>query len=401
MTAGGKPPYEAGTPPRDELFKSLKNLKDELRREQDAPWYTPTKQSIRSGTLIDSVIRETYRQVDKSPMLRYAATPPLELRKSLLGAKRFILDDSMSSFLADISTSPFKGMTLTIEQERGMKRGAIDSIVRRNVEALTSIRHSAIPPFKSTWVEFSVPPMFNRLLELRKGEATRGFFGEDIDPQDVIPVMGWHFQMDQDATTGALSIYSLANDDKSERAFCLPFSFIYRTDDMEMEAAPYGERRFFRIDHAAATIGTGILVEDKRMGVINHRLEMFEAGRQIADWSGAPWMQENPVTMLSSIPHLGKPNHYFHPWEYAGYCADDNYTKKTSIWCGNGFVMPEKCPAPHLGEPDNRIHFASPADDRADIRSAAPMGFTIAVFRANAPACYVAALDREQNKDVA
>ena len=135
--------------------------------------------------------------------------------------------------------------------------------------------------------------------------------------------------------------------------------------------------------------------------MLRDALEMFEAGRQIGDWSGAPWMQENPVTMLSSIPHLGKPDHYFHPWEYAGLCADDNYTKKTSIWCGNGFVMPEKCPAPHLGEPDNRIHFASPADDRADIRSAAPMGFAIAVFRANAPACYVAALDREQNKDVA
>jgi hypothetical protein len=134
--------------------------------------------------------------------------------------------------------------------------------------------------------------------------------------------------------------------------------------------------------------------------MLRDALEMFEAGRQIGDWSGAPWMQENPVTMLSSIPHLGKPDHYFHPWEYAGLCADDNYTKKTSIWCGNGFVMPEKCPAPHLGPPDNRIHFASPTDDRGNVRSAAPMGFARAVFRANAPASVLAAVDREQ-KEVA
>jgi hypothetical protein len=47
--------------------------------------------------------------------------------------------------------------------------------------------------------------------------------------------------------------------------------------------------------------------------------------------------------------------------------------------------MPERCPALHLGAPDNRIHFASPADDRGDVRSAAPMGFSRAVFQANAP----------------
>lgn len=112
-------------------------------------------------------------------------------------------------------------------------------------------------------------------------------------------------------------------------------------------------------------------------------LEMFEAGRQIGEWSGAPYMQENPVGVLSSIPHIGKPDHYFHPWEYAGWCEDDNYTKYTCIWSGNGFVMPPKRPAPHLGAPDDRIHKATPSDDRGDIRSAAPMGFARAVFHAN------------------
>lgn len=117
-------------------------------------------------------------------------------------------------------------------------------------------------------------------------------------------------------------------------------------------------------------------------------LEMFEAGRQALAWSGAPYCCENPVGVLSSIPHIGKPDAYFHPWEYAGWCGEDNYTKKTCLWTGNGFVMPPKRPALHLGPPDDRIHKAPPGDARADFRSATPMGFSRAVFHANAPFLY-------------
>jgi hypothetical protein len=114
-------------------------------------------------------------------------------------------------------------------------------------------------------------------------------------------------------------------------------------------------------------------------------LVLFAAARQVCEWSGAPYMMENPVSMISSIPHIGKPNYYFNPADYTGFELGDNYTKKTCIWAGNGFVMPEPCPVHGLGKPDNRIHFASPGDDRADIRAAAPMGFSRAVFHANAP----------------
>jgi hypothetical protein len=119
--------------------------------------------------------------------------------------------------------------------------------------------------------------------------------------------------------------------------------------------------------------------------MLRDALETFEACRQAAAWSGAPYLIENPVGVLSGIPHIGKPDHYFHPWEYAGWDEADNYTKKTCLWTGNGFVMPPKRPAPWLGPPDDRIHKASPSDDRADIRSATPRGFARAVFHANAP----------------
>ena len=115
--------------------------------------------------------------------------------------------------------------------------------------------------------------------------------------------------------------------------------------------------------------------------MLRDALEMFEAGRQIADWSGAPWCQEQPVTMLSSVPHIGKPDHYFHPWQYAGFCEADNYTKKTCIWGGNGFVMPETKRIPPTE--GSRMHKLPPSSDLANLRSATAKGFARAVFEAN------------------
>lgn len=117
--------------------------------------------------------------------------------------------------------------------------------------------------------------------------------------------------------------------------------------------------------------------------MLRDSLEVFEACRQVGEWSGAPYMLENPVGALSRLAHIGKPDFYFHPWHYAGLCEDDNYTKKTCLWTGNGFVMPKPQPAAHLGRPDDRIHKASPSGDRSDIRSATPLGFARAVFLAN------------------
>ena len=47
--------------------------------------------------------------------------------------------------------------------------------------------------------------------------------------------------------------------------------------------------------------------------------------------------------------------------------------------------MPEPCKDPTLGPPDHRIHTAPPGPERANFRSATPMGFARAVFLANAP----------------
>lgn len=126
---------------------------------------------------------------------------------------------------------------------------------------------------------------------------------------------------------------------------------------------------------------------EKKGGImLRDSIEMFEAGRQAAAWSGAPYYCENPVTYLSSVPHIGRPDYYFEPFEYAGYCDDpesEAYTKKTCLWTGNGFVMPPKKPVdPILG---SKMHLLPPGDDRANQRSATPVGWSRAVFIANKP----------------
>lgn len=108
-----------------------------------------------------------------------------------------------------------------------------------------------------------------------------------------------------------------------------------------------------------------------------------EQCRMIGLAAGAPWFFENPVSVFSSI--FGTPDHTFHPADFTGHCANDNYTKKTCLWTGGGFVMPEAFRDEALGAPDNRIHMAPPGPERANFRSATPLGFAQAVFLANAP----------------
>lgn len=119
----------------------------------------------------------------------------------------------------------------------------------------------------------------------------------------------------------------------------------------------------------------------KGLGALAHSIRLFERAAFWADWFGAAYMIENPVSTIST--YWRRPDHIFHPWHYCGLCPDDAYTKKTCLWTGNGFVMPAPV-HPDGIEPDDRIHKAAPGPDRANFRSATPKGFARAVYRANA-----------------
>jgi len=118
----------------------------------------------------------------------------------------------------------------------------------------------------------------------------------------------------------------------------------------------------------------------KGLGKLAHSIRLFERAAFWCEWFGAPYLIENPVSTISS--YWRKPDHTFHPWQFTAFEPTDNYTKKTCLWTGGGFVMPTPNHVAGL-VPDDRIHKAPPSPERADFRSATPLGFSRAVFAAN------------------
>lgn len=119
---------------------------------------------------------------------------------------------------------------------------------------------------------------------------------------------------------------------------------------------------------------------DKGLAGLVDGLRVVDRCRRIAEWSGAPWMLENPVSTLST--YWREPDFRFDPWEYALWGdGSEAYAKRTCLWTGGGFVLPERRPVePVLG---SLMHLMAPSATRADDRSVTPDGFARAVFAAN------------------
>jgi hypothetical protein len=121
--------------------------------------------------------------------------------------------------------------------------------------------------------------------------------------------------------------------------------------------------------------------QDKGLGSLTRTLQLFDAAVRLAEWTGAPYMIENPVSTVST--YWRKPDYIFNPCDYGAYRipAGDAYTKRTCLWTGNGFIMPKaKEVTPFEG---SRMHRLPPSKDRANLRSTTPIGFAQAVFEAN------------------
>lgn len=121
--------------------------------------------------------------------------------------------------------------------------------------------------------------------------------------------------------------------------------------------------------------------KSKGLPALIEALQVVDACRRVGEASGAPYMIENPSGALST--HWRKPDYAFDPCDFGGYEGgeNDNYTKLTNLWVGNGFVMPEK----RRIEPTDgsRMHRVPPGPERMNIRSQTPRGFARAVFEAN------------------
>lgn len=114
----------------------------------------------------------------------------------------------------------------------------------------------------------------------------------------------------------------------------------------------------------------------KGIPMLSDALGLFNYCEQIASYSGSPYCIENPVGVIPSFHR--KPDYYFNPWNYG-----EDYQKKTCLWTGNGFIMPDfTC----IEKPDHvteKIIDLSPSKERNDIRSETPLKFAQAVYKSN------------------
>ena len=126
-------------------------------------------------------------------------------------------------------------------------------------------------------------------------------------------------------------------------------------------------------------------MKTKGLGALIEALQLVEACRVLCEDSDAPWMIENPISTLST--YWREPDFTFDPCDFG-----DPYTKRTCLWTGGGFKMPNCEPMPLFGDPGTRVeptegskmHKLGPSPDRARLRSQTPPGFAKAVFEANA-----------------
>lgn len=82
-------------------------------------------------------------------------------------------------------------------------------------------------------------------------------------------------------------------------------------------------------------------------------MQAVYTARDIGEALGCPYFIENPISMISTF--WRKPDFKFDPCDYGGYLPEDDvhprwpeyimprdaYTKKTCLWTGGGFIMPE------------------------------------------------------------
>lgn len=129
-------------------------------------------------------------------------------------------------------------------------------------------------------------------------------------------------------------------------------------------------------------------VSDMEQAVLNAK-HIEELGNKY----NCPWYVENPVGKMSTL--WRKPDYYFDPYEYGGYLKreegsfhpkmpfQDAYTKKTCLWAGNGFIMPEKKPVEHIGFFWGWKYLGGKSMKTKQLRSLTPRGFARAVFKFN------------------
>lgn len=117
--------------------------------------------------LIDELYRASFR---KEPVMGWKSN--VEMRKALVSARRFVLDDAMSTMLGDLASAAFAPL-------KGLEKEPRSRAMGRLAEQL---RVSARLPFETVWIEYNL-----RNAQVRSTEI----LGESYHPKESPRDEGW------------------------------------------------------------------------------------------------------------------------------------------------------------------------------------------------------------------
>lgn len=192
-------------------------------------------------TLADMILRDSYRPKGDIAALG-GQQRAIEVRNLISEARKFVLDDSMSSFLCDLSNGPF------------MVPKA------RQPEVMDAMRHGARLPHRLTWIEYSTRAFHRRLTSTYPQFNVIG--AKHGGPTDITKVWsreGWLLEQDVVGTAVRLTAFADAGDD--DNFICMfPFTFCWQTTD---DPLPWNADTFL------GQFATGLIARpNDRIGVI-------------------------------------------------------------------------------------------------------------------------------------
>lgn len=251
-----------------------------------------------SPTLIDRIIRASFKN-SRADVADLAAARP-----ALLAAKRFVLDDSMSSYLAHLCHAPWQVKT---------------EVKRRQITEHT--RYTARIPYPKTWIEYS-PAAYHAEA---KGTFNAAYLPvkDDEAGNKSVPCIGWLLEQHPQVES---AIRLTAFCDIAEPVI-MPYGMAWTTDDSPipwqpmkvqlpmMQVAETGEIRPFPAAHLLTGIGgyDTPFIQIVKPGYLNYQYTDKQVGGVMLEFMGElrrafallSTINDIPVTVKQVMPSKG------------------------------------------------------------------------------------------------
>lgn len=192
-------------------------------------------------------------------------------RRAFMAARRFVLDDDMSTFLGELATQAFT--------KKDMSRPAAARMADH-------LRIGARLPFETTWVEYNLRNAMKRSHELT---------GSTFDPDQAPAREGWLLQQHPSLPT-AIRAHILSHDEgrpdmQGFTAWTFPVAYAWTVDEdtvLPWRSVPFDTERGARPSEAATGIGgyitdrAGVVFSD----MVNTPNDAAVISNLLSEWAG-------------------------------------------------------------------------------------------------------------------